>query len=137
MFFEGRKKTGKGNAQRVKAGDKFTALKNSQGIRQQNVRSCYSRGFGSKLHTCAHLRRARRTTHHSSKLAEDRLRLRRHWLHNKQGNASGQDQGPQGSETPLFHVTLPPRRSARLSLDFLRRLHRKISGPRNRLIRMP
>ena len=108
MFLEGRKKTGKGNAQRVQAGDKFAALKNSLGICQQDVRGRYSRGFGSKLDTCAHLRRARRVTHHSCKLAEDRLRLRHRRLNSKRRNANGQDQGPQDSEMPSFHDTYLP-----------------------------
>ena len=108
VLFKGGKEAGKGNAQGVKAGNKFVALENALRIRQPVVRRSDWRQFRNKLDVCAHLRRARRVTHHSRKLAEDWLSLRGRWLRSKRRKASGQHQGPQDSESPLFHVTYLP-----------------------------
>src|SRR5437660_3291487 len=64
--------------------------------------------FGNKLNARAHLRRARSVTHHPRKLAEHRLGLRGRRFDSKGRNRSRQDQGPQDSELPLFHVLYLP-----------------------------
>jgi len=89
VFFEGGKKSGKGNAQGVQAGDKLVALENALRVRQQAVRRSSSQKFRSQLDARAHLRRTRRITHHSRKLAEDGLGLRGRWFRNEWGNSSG------------------------------------------------
>ena len=108
MLFKGGKKTGKGNAQGVEAGDKLAALENSLRIRQQVVRRGHSGEFRSKFHCRPHLRRARGIPHHSRKLPRNGLGLRGRWFHNKGRKASCQDQGPQNSELPLLHVCYLP-----------------------------
>src|SRR2546429_242506 len=55
-----------------------------------------------------HLRRARSVPHPPRKLAEHRLGLRGRRFDSKGRNRSRQDQGPQDSELPLFHVLYLP-----------------------------
>ena len=108
MLLERGKKTGKGHAQGVETGDQLAPLENALRVRQQARRRSYSRKFGEQLNARAHLWRARRVTHHSCKLAEHRPPLRGPRFCSKGRNRGSQEQGPQDSESPLFHVSYLP-----------------------------
>ena len=108
VLFEGRKKTGKGHAQGVETGEQLVPLENALRVRQQARQPSNACKFGNKLNARAHLRRARSVTHHPRKLAEHRLGLRGRRFDSKGRNRSRQDQGPQDSELPLFHVLYLP-----------------------------
>src|SRR5262249_40771993 len=109
VFFKSGEKTGEGDAHGIKSRRQLVTLKHAARVGEQTQRGHAAWRLGRELHTCAHLRRASVVAYPSCKLAKHRLRLRRQRFARQKDDRSSQDQGPQGSESPLFHVSyLPP-----------------------------